>query len=167
MRVTLIVAVAENGVIGRDGTLPWRLPADLAFFKRVTIGHHIVMGRRTFESLGRVLPGRPHLVLSRDPAFRRDDVVVLPDLATAIAHAEKAGETELFVIGGASVYEAALAHADRILLTRVHARPEGDVLFPAIGERFVEAERREQAADRDNPLAITFVTLVRAPAQEA
>ncbi|MBU6282947.1 dihydrofolate reductase [bacterium] len=164
MRVTLVAAVAENGVIGRDGTLPWRLSADLRRFRELTTGHHVVMGRRTWESIGRPLPGRTNVVLSRDPFFRPEDesVVVEPSLEDALARARRAGETELFVIGGAEVYALALPVADRIELTRVAARVEGDVRFPPLDP----TEWSEQAvgshpADDRNEHAFAFVTLDR------
>ena len=164
MRVTLVAAVAENGVIGRDWTLPWRLPADLRRFRQLTTGHHVVMGRRTWESIGRPLPGRTNVVLSRDPFFRPEDesVVVEPSLDDALSRACRAGETELFVIGGAEVYALALPVADRIELTRVAAHVDGDVRFP----RLDPADWREGApehhpADERNEHAFALVTLDR------
>lgn len=130
MRVSLIVAVAANGVIGRAGGLPWRLSADLRRFKALTMGHHLVMGRRTWESIGRPLPGRTTIVVTR-----REDLPVVgalvarsPDDALRLA----AGDDEVFVVGGAELYRALLDRADRIYLTRVHAEPEGDTHFPPV-----------------------------------
>ena len=164
MRITLVAAVAENGVIGRDGALPWRLSADLRRFREITTGHHVVMGRRTWESIGRPLPNRTNVVLSRDPFFRPDDeaVVVEPSIEDAIARARGAGETELFVIGGAEVYALALPLADRIRLTRVAARVDGDVRFPALDARdWAESPPEHHAADDRNEHAFAFVTLER------
>lgn len=164
MRVTLVAAVAENGVIGRDGTLPWRLSADLRRFRELTTGHHVVMGRRTWESIGRPLPGRTNVVLSRDPFFRPEDesVVVEPSLEDALARARRAGETELFVIGGAEVYALALPVADRIELTRVAARVEGDVRFPPLDPtEWSEHDVGSHPADDRNEHAFAFVTLDR------
>lgn len=164
MRVTLVAAVAENGVIGRDGTLPWRLSADLRRFRELTTGHHVVMGRRTWESIGRPLPGRTNVVLSRDPFFRPEDesVVVEPSLEDALARARRAGETELFVIGGAEVYALALPVADRIELTRVAARVEGDVRFPPLDPtEWSEHAVGSHPADDRNEHAFAFVTLDR------
>ncbi|MCE9552756.1 MAG: dihydrofolate reductase [Planctomycetes bacterium] len=126
--LSLIVAVAENGVIGRGGTLPWHISADLKRFKQLTMGHTIIMGRRTWDSLGRALPGRKSIVVSRNPQFQTAGAEVAPSLDAALALA--AGDTEAFVIGGASLYEEALAMADRLYITRVEAAVEGDTYFP-------------------------------------
>ncbi|MCS6987722.1 MAG: dihydrofolate reductase [Sphingomonadaceae bacterium] len=130
--VVLVVAAAENGVIGRGGRLPWHLPQDLRRFRRLTLGHPVVMGRRTFESLGRPLEGRCNIVLSRDPAFTAPGAAVVRGLEEALAIAAR-GRPEgapLFVIGGADVYRQALPLAHRIELTRVMGRPTGDAVFP-------------------------------------
>ncbi len=128
MRVSLIVAVAANGVIGRDGGLPWRLSTDLRRFKGLTMGHHIVMGRRTWESIGRPLPGRTTVVVTGQRDLQVEGVLIArtPDEALALA----AGDDEVFVVGGAGLYRAFIARADRIYLTRVHAEPDGDTTFP-------------------------------------
>ncbi len=148
MRVSLIVAVARNGTIGRDGRLPWRLPDDLRDFKRKTMGHHIIMGRRTFASLGRPLPGRTHLVLSRNPEFAAEGVRVVHGVPEALEVAAAAGETEAFVIGGAAVYRDALRLADRVYLTEVQAEVDGDVEFEALDpRRWRETSRVERQAD--------------------
>ena len=164
MRITLVAAVAENGVIGRDGALPWRLSGDLRRFRELTTGHHVVMGRRTWESIGRPLPGRTNVVLSRDPFFRPEhaSVVVEPSLEDAIEHARLAGDTELFVIGGAEVYARALPLADRIELTRVAARVEGDVHFPALDALdWTQSPPEHHPADDRNEHSFAFVTLDR------
>jgi len=148
MKVSLIVARARNGVIGRQGDLPWRLPADLAEFKRRTMGHHLIMGRRTLESLPGILPGRPHVVLSRDAGFRRDGIHVCSSLDAALEVARAAGDDEAFVIGGGVVYREALRVADRVYLTRVHADVEGDVTFDELdAELWSEIEREDKKAD--------------------
>lgn len=148
MKVSLIVGRASNGVIGRDGDLPWRLPADLAQFKRRTMGHHLIMGRRTFESLPGILPGRPHVVLTRDPSFRRNGVSLCSSLEAALAVARAAGDDEAFIIGGGAVYREALSFADRVYLTRVHAEVDGDVTFDELdGELWEETERDDHDAD--------------------
>lgn len=130
-KLTLVVAVAKNGVIGRDGDLPWRLSSDLKRFKAATMGKPVLMGRKTWESLPRKpLPGRQNLILTRDPNFIADNAWVYTDLAAMLAAgramAEAAGVEEACVIGGAQLYEATLAHADRIILTEVNLEPEGD-----------------------------------------
>ncbi len=128
-RISLIVAMSENGVIGRDNDLPWRLPSDLRRVKRLTLGHSILMGRRTFESIGRPLPQRRSLVLSRDATTRIEGAEVVPSFAAALALT--AGEPEIFVFGGAEVFRRALPSADRLYVTLVHAEVAGDVRFPS------------------------------------
>lgn len=134
MDVTLVVAAAENGVIGNQGRMPWHLPDDLKRFKRLTVGKPVVMGRKTFESIGRALPGRHNIVLTRQPGWRSEGVTVVPNLAEAIAAAAgldpRTRPGSLMVIGGAEIYALTLPIATRIELTRVHLRPEGDAHFP-------------------------------------
>ncbi len=153
MRVSIIVAVSRNNVIGRDRGLPWRLSADLRRFKRLTMGHHIIMGRRTFDSIGRPLPGRRSIVLSRHPApSLPDGVLSAANLDEALALAKD--DDEVFIIGGGQIYELALPIADRIYFTRVLADVEGDVCFPhwdsskwrvISEERFAADERNDHA----------------------
>jgi dihydrofolate reductase len=126
--VSLIVAMATNRVIGANGTLPWHLPADLRRFRAETMGHHIVMGRSTFESIGRPLPGRTSIVLTRDPSASFPGVLVAHSLAEALE--QSAGDRDIFVIGGEQVFRAALPIADRILLTEVRLDVSGDTAFP-------------------------------------
>lgn len=125
-----MVAMAENRVIGRDGALPWHLPADFKRLKRLTIGHTLVMGRKTFDSIGKPLPGRRSIVLTRDPAWHHPGVDVAHRFDDALAMAAAAGEDEIFVFGGAGVFRRALPRADRLYQTLVHAEVEGDVYFP-------------------------------------
>lgn len=166
MEITIVVAAAENDVIGAGGGIPWRLPDDQRRFKSLTLGHHIVMGRRTHESIGRLLPGRTTIVVSRDPALRIEGAHVAPDLATAVTFARDAGETELFVVGGERVYAEALPVADRIELTRVHAHVSGDTRFPSVdalehaGFRLGDAHRHP--ADDRHAHAFTFERWARA-----
>jgi dihydrofolate reductase len=135
MMVSLIVAVAENGVIGRKGALPWRLSSDLKTFRRLTMGKPIIMGRKTFQSLGKPLDGRDNIVLSSDPFFERQGVSVVDSLGAALTLARvlaaTRGADEIMIIGGADVFREALALADRIYWTEVEASPEGEVHFPA------------------------------------
>jgi len=126
--IALLVAMADDGVIGRDNTLPWHLPRDLQWFKRLTTGHTIIMGRTTYQSIGRPLPNRRNIVLSRNPAFKADGVEVVATLEDALELVQN--DTEVFVVGGAAVYGLALPLAQRMYLTRVHARVDGDVRFP-------------------------------------
>jgi dihydrofolate reductase len=154
--ITLHLARADNGVIGRDGALPWHLPADMKRFKAATMGKPMIMGRKTFESFPAPLPGRRHIVLTRDPAWRADGAEVAHSPAAALA---LAGAGDVAVIGGAEVYALLLAQADRIELTEVHAAPQGDVVMRAFtGWR--EVTREDHAADGDRP-AYSFVTLER------
>ena len=160
MSVSLVVAHAENRTIGRSGRLPWHLPDDLKYFKRLTTNHTIVMGRRTYESIGRPLPNRRSIVISRDPAFRANGVEVARSLEKALAMA--AGDDEVFIIGGAEVFERGIELADRIYLTMIHADVEGDVQFPPIDEAEWEAVKRQyHAADDRHAYAFTFITYQR------
>jgi len=129
MTVTLIAAVARNGVIGADGGIPWHLPEDFAHFKATTLGHTLVMGRATYESIGRPLPGRTTIVVTRDPEWTAEGVFVVHSLEEALA---MGGDDEVFIAGGAAVYEQAMAYADVLLISEVDLEPEGDTFFPPI-----------------------------------
>ena len=154
MQVSLIVAMTERGVIGRDGQLPWHLSADLRRFKRITMGHSIVMGRKTYESIGRPLPGRTSIVISRQQDFRCDGVKVAPSLDEALRLAT--GE-EVFIIGGAEIYQLALPLARRIHLTRVRANIDGDVFFPKIDwSQWQLHEETRHEVDEKNPYPYSF-----------
>jgi dihydrofolate reductase len=158
-----VVAIAQNGVIGRDNALPWKLPEDLKHFKAVTLGKPVLMGRRTFESIGRPLPGRINLVLTRNPHWHATGAVVVRSPAEALEAAGSA--SELHVIGGSDVFKLLLPAAERIHLTRVHAQIAGDTVFPEIDwARWIELETRRYAADERNAYDLSFVTLERAPA---
>jgi dihydrofolate reductase len=128
MTVTLIAAVARNGVIGADGGIPWHLPEDFAHFKATTLGHTLVMGRATYESIGRPLPGRTTIVVTRDPTWAADGVLVAHSVQEALALADG----DVFVAGGASVYETALPYADAQLISEVDLEPEGDTFYPPV-----------------------------------
>lgn len=164
MILSCIAAVAENGVIGNRGALPWHAPADLRYFKKTTWGHHLIMGRTTYETVGRALPGRTTIVLTSRPDFRAaDGIVVAHSLEEALERC--AGEEEVFVVGGAVVYRDALPHANRLYLTRVHAHFEGDTFFPefdAASWRVVSEKERDP--DERNPVRLTFQILERTPA---
>lgn len=143
-RVVLVAAVADNGVIGRDGQLPWHLPEDLAHFKRLTTGHAVLMGRATFESIGRALPGRLNVVLTRQPGWSADGVLVARDLDEALTLAGRVHDT-VMVIGGAEVYAQAMDRADEQVLTEVHRAVEGDAVYPPFDrESWVETSREPQ-----------------------
>jgi dihydrofolate reductase len=159
-RVALIVAMDESGVIGREGRLPWRQPADLMHFKVLTMGKPILMGRKTFDSIGRPLPGRMNLVLTRKSDWTHEGVITVHSVEEALRRAGPA--PELMVIGGADIFRLALPSAQRVYLTRMHATVEGDVRFPAIDwSRWRELERQEFAADDTHAYAMTFLTLER------
>jgi dihydrofolate reductase len=174
LRISIIVALADNGVIGRAQQLPWHLPEDLRRFKALTLGKPMLMGRRTFESIGRALPGRANLVLSRAPlavttAAATRGAGALPPATTLerVASIDEAlrrcaGAEELCVIGGADVFSALLPRATDLHLTRVHGSIDGDVHFPAIHEpEWRELSRSEHAADERHAWAMSFIDLVR------
>lgn len=142
--VSLVVAMAENNVIGKDGGLPWHIPADLKHFKAVTMGKPIVMGRRTFESIGRPLPGRLNIVVTRDPSRRWDGVETVRSLPDALERAAADGAAEIMIIGGGDLYRAALPLVQRIYLTRVHETVDGDTVFPELDP----ADWREESCER-------------------
>lgn len=159
--VALVAAVARNGVIGNGGRLPWRLSTDMQRFKRLTMGKPVVMGRKTFETIGKPLAGRVNIVVTRDPARLPPGVMTAPDLDAALALAERearaAGATELMVIGGGEIYAAAIGRADRLYITHVEASPAGDVVFPPIDPTVWKGVKSERiAAGEKNSEATTF-----------
>lgn len=156
MAVVIVAAVGRNGVIGVDGGLPWRIPEDLARFKQMTMGHALVMGRATFDSIGRPLPGRSNIVLTRRPGWAYEGVDTAGSLEEAIAIAEARGQ-EVFIAGGADVYAQALGIADSMELTEVDASPEGDTYFPEVEWALWEETSREE-----HP-GFSFVTYRRRP----
>lgn len=165
--VVIVAAVADNGVIGDAMTMPWHLPGDLKRVKALTMGKPLIMGRKTFQSIGRPLPGRANIVLTRDPGFAVDGVTAVASFAGAMAAARawaaRQGATEIILFGGAEIYRQGLPHADRMEWTEVHARPVGDTVFPDFDRRhWDETQRRSVAADGPTP-AHDFVTLVRKP----
>lgn len=158
--IILIAAVAENGVIGRDNALPWRLKGDLAHFKNTTSGHPVLMGRKTWESLGRPLPGRRNMVITRDPDYLASGAEVFTSPEAAI---EAVGGGKAFVIGGAEIYRQLLDRADALILTEVRAAVDGDAHFPNFDRgTFVERARSSHTADADNQFAFDFVEYRRA-----
>jgi dihydrofolate reductase len=157
VRVSLVAAIAADGVIGRDGSLPWHLPDDLAHFKALTWGHHLIMGRRTFESIGRALSGRTTVVVSRGRPALPAGVLLAGGVTEALALVAARGEQEAFVVGGAEIYRAALPHADRLYLTRIHGEVAGDLRFPRVDWRdWRLVSRRDQPADARHPWALSF-----------
>ena len=159
-RLTLIAAVAQNGIIGLNNAMPWRLPEDLKRFKALTLGHPIIMGRKTWTSLGRPLPGRSNIVITRDRDFRAPCCIVVDSLAAALDAC--AGEKEAFVIGGADIYALALPMAQQLQITEIRRNFDGDTYFPAIDPDTWRAIERESHRDADG-LAYDFVTYERLP----
>ena len=160
MRVALIAALAENRIIGRDNQLPWRVPADLQHFKALTMGKPIIMGRKTWESIGRPLPGRDNIVVTRDTGYQAEGCKVVHSVAQALQVA--AGAEEAMIIGGANLYEQTLDAADRLYLTQIRAEVEGDARFPDIDmQAWREVERESHPADERNEYAYDFVVLER------
>jgi dihydrofolate reductase len=160
-RLSLVVAMAENNAIGNNGTLPWHLPADLKHFKQLTMGKPIIMGRRTSEAIGRALPGRRNIVLSRDPDFRAEGCETFPSLEGAIDAVASVG-TEIMVIGGARMYAQALPCATRIYLTRVHFSFEADTFFPPFNEaEWMETKHEAHPVNQDNSYSYSFIELER------
>lgn len=169
IRLSLVCALARNRAIGLNNQLPWHLPRDLAHFKAVTMGHPIIMGRKTFDSIGRPLPGRRNIVVSRQPDWSREGVITARSLDEAIeqatAVAQNSGSPDLMLIGGASLYELALPLAHRLYLTEVHVEVPGDAFFPRISpSEWTEISREEFLADEKNPIACAFVIYDRSPA---
>ena len=161
MIVSLIVAVGRRNEIGKDGRMPWHLPADLKHFKRNTLGKSVLMGRKTLEAIGRALPERRNLVLTRDAGFRAEGCETVTSLDAALELVS--GEPELMVIGGGEVYRLAWARTDRIYLTRIQADVEGaDTFFPEIQDgRWREVSREDHRADEKNPFDYSFLMLER------
>jgi dihydrofolate reductase len=163
--VALIAAVADNGVIGDGAAMPWRLSSDLRRFKALTLGKPVVMGRRTFESIGKPLPGRTNIVVTRNPDFASAGIVVVTDIAGALATARQAaredGHREAFVIGGGEVYRQAMTAADCLHITHVHARPAGDVTFPPIEDYLWERISAEDVPTGDKDSAATTYAVYR------
>jgi dihydrofolate reductase len=156
--IVLIYARAANGAIGKDGDLPWRLPADLKRFKALTMGKPMIMGRKTFESLPGLLPGRRHIVLTRDAGWSAEGAEVAATLDDALA---LAGDGTIAIIGGAAIFAAFLPRADRVELTQIHADYEGDTFMPPLGPGWEEIAREDHAADDPYP-AFSFLTYNKA-----
>jgi len=167
MEIIFVVAIAENGVIGAGGAIPWRQKSDMARFKALTIGKPVIMGRKTFESLRRPLPGRTNIVITRDAAYRAAGAVVTTSAADAEAVARgdalRRSVTEIAVIGGAEIYRQWLDRADRLEITEVHARPEGDTHFGIDTAKWEETARIRHPAGPDDSADFSYVTYRRRP----
>ncbi|MCW8917531.1 MAG: type 3 dihydrofolate reductase [Gammaproteobacteria bacterium] len=161
--ISLIWAMDENRLIGVENRLPWRLPADMKWFRRHTLGKPIIMGRKTFDSFGgRPLPERTNIVVTRDPDYRAEGAVVVHSIDEALRAA--AGADEVMIIGGASFYQQLLPRADRLYITQVHGKFEGDAWFPAFDMKvWQETAREEQPVDEKNAYACTFLSFERKP----
>ena len=158
--VSMVVAATDNDVIGRDSGMPWHLPDDLKYFKARTMGKPMLMGRKTFEAIGKPLPGRTSIVMTRDPHWRAQGVVVVKSLDEALAHA--AGASELCAVGGADIFRLVMPVARRLFLTRIHASIPGDTFFPQPDPvEWREVERVEHPADERHAYAMSFITLDR------
>ena len=158
MIISLIVAMDRNRLIGNNNQLPWHLPADLAHFKQVTMGKPIIMGRKTYESIGRPLPGRTNIVLTRDEGYRADGIVLSGSLQKALDCAASEGAEEVMIIGGSNIYEQALELSGRLYLTLVDAEFEGDAWFPEIDkEKWLEISSEAHSADEKNPVDYRFM----------
>ena len=155
--ITVIYARAKNGVIGKDGDLPWRLPADLKRFKALTMGKPMIMGRKTFESLPGLLPGRRHIVLTRKERWDSGGAEIARSIDEALAIA---GDGDVAIIGGAAIYDVFLPRADRVELTQIHAAYEGDTYMPPLGSEWEITTREDHEADGERP-AFSFLTLER------
>ncbi len=162
MLVSAIVAVAHQNVIGKDNQIPWYLPADLKYFKRTTLEHHVIMGRNSFHSIGRPLPKRTNIVITRDPFFTAEGVLIAHSLEEALEIAHDNGETEAFIIGGGAIYRESSHLWDKIYLTEVDVTVEGDVFFPDINPaEWREISRESHAPDEKNEWAYVFRVLER------
>jgi dihydrofolate reductase len=158
-RISLIAAVASNGVIGREGRMPWHLPADLKHFKALTMGHAIVMGRKTFDSIGRLLPGRRTIIVTHQRGFHFEGATVVHSLEQAIEQAR--GDDEVFVIGGGEIYAMALPMADRLHMTELALTPQGDARFPAF-DRSAWRETSRESHRAEDGMSYDFVVYDRA-----
>ncbi|MFD1141901.1 dihydrofolate reductase [Larkinella insperata] len=162
MLISLIAAVAEKGVIGRENDLVWHLPDDFKYFKQTTSGHPILMGRKTFESLGKPLPNRLNVVITRNPDYQPAGVVVVDSLEKALEEARKTAVPEIFVIGGSEIYRQAIPFADRLYLTEVKASFDGDAWFPDFDKaNWREVSRRHHPTDDRHAVAFDFVVWER------
>ena len=161
MKISVIVAVSDNGVIGKDGHLPWHLSQDLKRFKAITTGHHVLLGRKNYEDIGRPLPNRVNLVLSRNENFEAPGCIVVRDMEQALKIAEQSGEEELFIIGGASVYERAMPKSTKLYLTKVHAEIDGDVKMPTRGEGWKHLSEEHIGKSEKDDYETTFQVLER------
>lgn len=162
MTISLIVAAAHKGVIGKDGKMPWRLPAESAYFRRTTLGHPVITGRKNYEAMGRPLPDRLNVVITRQTSYKvPDGVIVVNSLQEALNLPQVKGQEEIFIIGGAQIYQEAMPMADRLYLTDVHADIDGDTFFKYNPDEWRLEWSQHHPADTDNKYAFTLKRLVR------
>lgn len=160
MIVSIIVAASRNNVIGKDNDLVWHLSSDLKRFKKLTTGHHIIMGRKTFESIGKPLPNRTSIIITRQPDYKVDGCIVVNSLEEALNRVEN--DEEVFIIGGGSIYSEAVEKADKLYLTRVHADVDGDTYFPKLVYKEWETlSREDHLPDEKNPYPYSFIDMKR------
>ncbi|MEH7224390.1 dihydrofolate reductase [Bacillus sp. JJ1566] len=161
--ISLLVAMDKNQLIGRDNDLPWRLPADLAYFKRVTMGHPIIMGRKTYDSIGRPLPGRENIIVTRDTSYTAEGCKVIHSIDEIVKMNEEIDQ-ELFVIGGAEIFKAILPYSDRLYITEIEEEFEGDTYFPAFDKSLWKIISEEKGIrDEKNPYDYTFLVYEKNP----
>ncbi len=162
MIISAIVATAKNNVIGKDNNIPWYLPADLKYFKKTTLGHHIIMGRKSFVSIGKPLPKRTNIIITRDPFYIATGCIVTHSIEEALHIAKENGEEEAFIIGGGQIYQQAFPLLDKIYLTEVDAEVEGEIYFPKINEdEWKEIKKEAHVPDEKNEHAYVFRVLKR------
>ncbi|MDG1708699.1 MAG: dihydrofolate reductase [Emcibacteraceae bacterium] len=166
IKVSLIVAAAENGIIGKDNDMPWKISSDLKYFKKVTLYKPVIMGRKTYDSIGKPLPDRPNIVITRDTTFTREGVITAHTLEMALdvasSMAEAVGQREVMIIGGAQIYALSLPIADRLYLTRIHAEIEGDTSFPDLDEKeWLEYSREDHEKGEKDSHDYSFIVLDR------
>lgn len=160
--LSAIVAMAENRVIGNGNKMPWHLPADLKHFKAVTNGHPVLMGRKTFESIGKPLPNRTNMIITRDRQYSAQDCLIVNDISTALSMAQEIDQNEIFVIGGAEIYKQLLPKVQRLYLTKIHHLFVGDTHFPELNmSEWHEVLREDHEPDDKNAYAYSFITLER------
>ncbi|MCB9080806.1 MAG: dihydrofolate reductase [Lewinellaceae bacterium] len=168
MIVSAIVAMAQNRVIGNDQDIPWHLSGDLQFFKKTTLNHHVIMGRLTFQAIGRPLPKRTNIIVTRDPFFLANDCIVVHSVEEGLQIALDNGETEAFIIGGAQIYQQSMPYWDQIYLTQVEATVSGDAFFPEIDpSEWRQLYQQRQPADDRNDFPYTFKRFERITAPSA
>jgi dihydrofolate reductase len=161
--ISLLVAMDKNQLIGKDNDLPWRLPADLAYFKRVTMGHPIIMGRKTYDSIGRPLPGRENIIVTRDTSYEAEGCKVIHSIEEIVKMNEQTDQ-ELFVIGGAEIFKEILPHSDRLYITEINEVFDGDTYFPAFDKAEWKVISKEQGIkDEKNPYDYTFLVYEKIP----